>query len=126
MAAIVIALLAGWSQPTEADALEGYATYMSPGVMDTVISNRGFGYADGIALNGAGDMGRNVWLVWKDGTITGPLPVVDCAQENHYLDRERQGRVAEVSAELAQEKNFYGVGPVPVTVLFEAPRMGWN
>ena len=126
MAAIVIALLTGWSHPTEAGALEGYATHMNPGVMDTVISNRGLGYVDGIALNRAGDLGRNAWLVWNDGTITGPLPVVDCAQENHYTERVRQGRVVEVSAKLAKEKNFYRVGPVPVTVLFEAPETRWN
>jgi len=125
MVAIAL-LLTGWSQPTEVESLEGYATYMNPGMMNTVIDNRGLSWADGVALNRAGDLGRTVWIVWDDGSVTGPLPVVDCAQENHYLERERQGRVVEVSARLAKEKNFYRVGPVPVTVLFEAPETRWN
>ena len=126
MIAIAIALVSGWSQPTEARSIEGYATYYAEGLMDRVISNRGLGYGDGVALNRAGDLGRNVWLVWDDGSITGPMPVVDCAQQNHYAERVNRGRVVEVSAELAMEKGFYGVGPVPVTVLFEPPMIEWN
>jgi hypothetical protein len=125
--AVVLALLAGWSQPTRAEALEGYATYMAPGVMDTVISNRGLSWSDGVALNREGDKGRIVWLVWNDGTIAGPLPVVDCAQEGkHFEKRERQHRVVEVSARVAQDKGFYGWGPVPVTVMFAEPGIRWN
>ena len=71
--------------------------------------------------------GDNWCMTWAaDGSIVGPLPVVDCAQKAHYAKRERQGRVVEVSARVAKERGFYGVGPVPVMVWFEKPTMRWN
>ena len=115
-----------WTSMTTAPTLEGKATYYDEGIMQRVIANRGWDYADGVALNRAGDLGRTVWLLWEDGTIDGPLPVVDCAQRDHYRTREDQSRVVEVSAELAQKRGFYGVGPVPVTVLFHEPMEGWE
>ena len=117
----VALILAGpeWQEPTEATRIQGQATYMAPGVMDRVIENRGLAVADGVALNRAGDLGREVWLQWPDGQIDGPLPVVDCAQAAHYEEREAADRVVEVSADLARRRGFYGVGPMPVTVLFE-------
>lgn len=122
-----VALLTGWNTPTPADAIHGYSTYYADGLMDRVISNRGLGYGDGIALNRAGDLGRVVWLEWGDGPIDGPLNVVDCAQAVHYETRERLGRVVEVSAELARERGFYKVGPAPVTVwLIEPPTTRWE
>ena len=126
MALIAAAILA-WGQPTPGDYIAmtdkpTVATYMNPGIMQQVIANRGLDWLDGVALNRKGDLGLWVWLQWDlDGTITGPLPVVDCAQEGHFEKRERQGRVVEVSAELARERGFFGVGPVGVTVWFTKP-----
>ena len=124
--ALTVALLSPWLRPTEEEYLDGYATYMDYGVMDKVISNRGLQWSDGVALNRAGDRGREVWLLWGDGTISGPLKVVDCAQRIHFGRREQWGHVVEVSAELAQERGFYGIGKEPVTVLFEAPERMWH
>jgi hypothetical protein len=119
----VALILAGpeWETPTRADRVHGLASYYAPGVMDRVIANRGLAYDDGVALNRAGDLGRQVWLLWPSGDVDGPLPVVDCAQANHYDDRLAQDRVIEVSAGLARDRGFYGVGPAPVTVLFAPP-----
>ena len=124
--ALTVALLSPWLRPTEEEYLDGYATYMDYGVMDKVISNRGLQWPDGVALNRAGDRGREVWLLWGDGSISGPLKVVDCAQRDHFARKEKWGHVVEVSAELAQERGFYGVGKVPVSVLFEAPKERWH
>ena len=114
-----------WASMTTAPAIQGEPTYYDEGIMQRVIANRGLTWADGVALNRAGDLGRTIWLLWPDGTVDGPLPVVDCAQRGeHYRTRERQNRVVEVSAKLAQQRGFYGVGPVPVTVLFSEPLRG--
>ena len=126
MSNILFALLAGWGQPTEPESIQGAATYYSPGTMQQVITNRGMSYYDGVALNRKGDLGRFVWIQWDDGSIIGPLPVVDCAAEGHYEKRERQGRVVEVSASVAREQGFYGVGPVGATVWFKEPEGRWN
>ena len=126
MTTALFLLLAGWSEPTPDPAVEGLSTYYAPGLMAQVIENRGLDYADGVALNACGDLNRPVWLLWPDSSVDGPLPVVDCAQEAHYQDRIDQGRVVEVSARLARERGFYGVGPASVTVLFDAPLEGWR
>ena len=118
-------LLAGWDVETTDPAVVGLSTYYAPGLMAQVIDNRGLSVPDGVALNSCADLGRDVWLLWPDGSVDGPLPVVDCAQEAHYQARLDQGRVVEVSARLARERGFYGVGPYPVTVLFDMLE-GWR
>lgn len=108
-----------WEMPTRAPAIVGKATYMSDGRMQEVIDYWGLPYADGVALNAKGDKDRWVYVIWlNDMTIDGPWPVVDCAQSVHYATRETQRRVLEVSADLARVHGFYGVGPVPVVVIF--------
>ena len=127
LAAIALTVAAPWTTPTDTPTIHGTATYYRPGLMQQVITNRGLPYPDGVALNRAADIGRQVWLQWADGTIDGPLPVVDCAQRNHYNTREQQGRIVEVSAELAQRRGFYGIGPAPVTVwLIPPPPPSWT
>jgi len=112
---------ADWTTPTPGD-LAGKATYYAPGLMRKVTENRdlnveGFG---AVALNRAGDLGRVMWLDWGEG-LEGPYLSVDCAQGAHYRDRIAAGRVIEVSAQEAKQKGCYGVGPVPVKVLFRLP-----
>jgi len=112
---------ADWTIPTPSD-LAGKATYYAPGLMREVAENRdlnveGFG---AVALNRAGDLGRVIWLDWGEGP-EGPYLSVDCAQEAHYQDRIAAGRAVEVSAREAKRRGFYGVGPVPVKVLFRLP-----
>ncbi len=129
---LIAAAILAWGQPTPGDYIAvtdkpTVATYMNPGIMQQVIANRGLDWLDGVALNRAGDLGRTVWLMWDTGETDGPLPVVDCAQEGHFGKRERQGRVVEVSAELARERGFFGVGPVGVTVwLVPPPDTRWE
>lgn len=125
-AILAAALLTSWPQPTDATSIQGKATYYRDGLMQEVLDYRGLGFADGVALNRAGDLGRVVWLQWGDGSIDGPFVVADCAQRAHYIGRKELGRVVEVSAKVAKEKGFYGVGPVRVIVWFEFPRMVWQ
>jgi len=124
--ALLLAALAGWQEPSSADVINGMATYYNDGVMQEVIANRGLGFIDGVALNRKGDLGRYVYLQWDDGTVTGPLPVVDCAQKAHFKTRQSKNQVVEVSAEVAREQGFYNVGPVGVLVWFEKPTKMWN
>jgi hypothetical protein len=118
--------LIAWLLPTSQSTIAGQATYYDPGLMEQVAANRHMdltGYLGGVALNRAGDLGRDVWLEWEDGTIQGPFLAVDCANRRHFEEREAQGYIVEVDAQTAQERGFYGVGPVDVRVHF-APNLG--
>ena len=134
MAGAALALLSGkwggWGAASpHGEVLVGTATYQDYGVMDGVLEYRGSSLPPirGLALNRSGDRGRWAWVQWADGSIDGPLLVVDCVQRDRFLLRESWGVVAEVSAELAAHRGFYGVGPVPVVVwLDEPPRARWN
>jgi hypothetical protein len=122
---LTIALaMALWKVPHGEDQISGRSTHYAPRLMATVAANRGMdlvGFQDGVALNRAGDLGRKVWLEWSDGTIDGPMLVVDCARRTDAAERERQGYVVEVSAELAGEREFYMLHSVPVVVWFVPP-----
>ncbi len=61
----------------------GVATYYQPGIMETVVENRGMsldGYVDGIVLMTCAHVGESVWV--KRGSLgwEGPFLVVDCGQ----------------------------------------------
>lgn len=125
-AIILLLALIPWEEKTPTDILMGEATYYNDGVMRQTILNKGLSLSDGVALNRKGDIGRTVWLQWGDGSVTGPLQVVDCAQRiGHYEKRERQGRVVDVSAALAKAQGFYKWGPILVMVWFKQPNMTW-
>lgn len=60
--------------------ISGMATHYSDGLIKKVADNRGMslqGYTGGCALNDCSHLGRTVWVEWGDGTISGPLRVVD-------------------------------------------------
>ena len=113
-----------WTEPTPytVTVQSGLATYMAPGRMEQVLTNRGLQLNGRIpvALNRAGDLGRYVWIEWPDGTIYSAV-VVDCAQREHYRARAQDNRIVEVSAEIAQARGFYDVGPSPVKVWYRPP-----
>lgn len=61
----------------------GVATYYQPGIMQTVVENRGMslsGYVDGIVLMTCAHVGESVWV--RRGSLgwEGPYLVVDCGQ----------------------------------------------
>lgn len=117
-------LTALWQIPTSDDSVTGMATYYAPGIMEAVAVNRGMslsGYRGGVALNRAGDLGRTVWLEYKD-EIVGPYLVVDCARRGpDFEERERKGYIVEVDHRVARDWGIVGVGPAPVKVHFELP-----
>lgn len=116
---IMFMVLMDWSSPTQAPVISGEATFYAPGVMATVARNRGVsldGRVGGVALNRKGDLGRDVWLE-VNGRMYGPFLVIDCAQQGHYKDRERLGRVVEVSGRQARKWGMRG--PIKVKVWFE-------
>lgn len=129
MTPLLTTLLLTWSQPTENQHLDGLATYYVDGLFETVMQNRGVELPPGVipvALNRAGDLGREVWLVFPSGRVYHGLSV-DCAQEGeHYLERLRLGRIVEVPFYVAGAEGFAGVGPHPVAVWFTTPPEGWR
>jgi hypothetical protein len=111
-----------WTQPTTVTVEYGVATYCRDGLMEQVADRRGIPL-DGrvpVALNRAGDIGREVWLEWPGGTID-PAIVVDCAERADYFKRLQLHRVVEVSADLAKLRGFYGIGPADVKVWYKQP-----
>lgn len=124
---------AGWETSTPISSLDGEATYYASGVMATVAANRGLvaepgefpawletqGYVGAVALNRAGDLGRQVWLQGPAGLVEGPFLVIDCAHPDLWLDREQRGRVVEVDWETARRWQMRG--PVVVQVFFLPP-----
>ena len=122
--AIVLPLL--WQDATPGDMLSGLATYMKPGKIEAAAQRmkRSLeGVVGGVALNRKGDIGRIVWIE-RASVVYGPFRVVDCARAGeHYEKRERQGRIVEVSYELADEWGIVGVGPTAVAVWFIDPRI---
>ena len=121
--AVILPLL--WTDATPGDCLSGLATYMKAGKMEQAarrMQRSLDGVVGGVAMNRKGDIGRLVWIE-RAGIVTGPYRVVDCAQAGeHYEKRERQGRIIEVTYELADEWGIVGIGPTPVTVWFSDPR----
>jgi hypothetical protein len=119
------ALLTMWTTPTVAPTISGDATYYVDGLMERVAHYRGLslaGYAGGIALNRAADLGRAAWLR-HDGELSGPYRVVDCAQWRHYPVRLEMGYVVEVDYQTAKAWGMVGVGPVPVEVIFDSEEL---
>jgi hypothetical protein len=133
MAVLLAAVLVSWQEPTVVGVLEGVATYYAEGVMAHVAVHRGEipdpalypafladrGLVGAVALNRAGDLGRAVWLDGPQG-IEGPFLVLDCAQRDHYEDREARGHIVEVDWATAQRWGM--AGPVAVDVYFRDPR----
>ena len=123
-----LGLTGEWMRPTTETVLEGTATHMDPGLIREVAFNRGMslmGYIDAVALNRRGDIGKEVYLQRVlDGSVVGPLLVVDCVDFKDYARREGQGKVAETSAMLARLWDFYYVGPEPVRVFFHPQNWG--
>ena len=123
--------LQDWKQPTPAVQIRGLAAYYRAGLMDEVARNRGMdlaGYAGGVALMRAGDLGRSVWIQVPAGTSAaseatlweGPFLVVDCSRADHYAANVDRGHVVELA-----RSTWLAFGlpewPVTVTVRFLPP-----
>ena len=126
----ILALAASLMSPVAADPLVvGRATYYNPPWMQEAYANRlAWGQVEPcpecvgmVALLDPEYIGRHVWLQRPGMDPEGPFLVVDCAQRDHFVERERQGRIVEVSAEVAQAHGFFEVGPVDVGVWFVEP-----
>jgi hypothetical protein len=112
-----------WADMTAAQILDGWGTHYSNGLMAEVARARGIsldGFAGGVALNRAGDLGRAVWLEFN-GTVSGPYLSVDCARRGRdYVVREQKRYIVEIDYDLAQRWGVVG-DPFAVRVYFEAP-----
>lgn len=107
----------------------GQATYYSPDLMKRVYAYRlRVGdvqacpeCAGMVALLRPEYIGRKVWLEHPDGSIVGPLLVVDCARRQDVAHLVRRKWVVDVSWELARKWRMRG--PLDgVTVHFGPPR----
>ncbi len=107
----------------------GQATYYAPDVMRQVYAYR-LRVGDVracpecvgmVALLRPEHIGRKVWLEHPNGSIIGPLLVVDCARQQDMAGLLRRKWVVDVSWELARQWRMRG--PLAdVTVHFTRPR----
>jgi hypothetical protein len=105
----------------------GKATYYADGVMERMWQLR-IQAGDvqpckdcigAVAMMRRGDIGRKVW-VERNGEVTGPFIVVDCAAPQDYPALSGRGLVLEVPYWLAQRWKM--AGPVAVRVLERPPQ----
>lgn len=111
-------------QPSPERLLTGRAAYYRAGLMAEVATNRGLdlaGYRGGVALMRAGDLGRDVWILFPDGW-DGPFLSVDCARRAHYEMNLARDRVVDIDRDIWLEHELPG-WPVRVLVSFAAPVM---
>lgn len=119
----MVACVSAWCQPTDVVVEVGLGTYYSEGVMRQVAENRELAHLSlvgYVALNRAGDIGREVWIQHR-GAVWGPFVVVDCAQERHFEERLRSRYIVEVPYWLAEVWGMVGVGPLPMAVWYDPP-----
>jgi len=121
----------GWAGYTEYPALTGCAAYYSKGVMpstatalDYITSNKAYnswleenGYIGAVAVYRLGDKGRDVHILWPDGTIDGPYLAIDVVARNHYRLGMVRNRVIDVDYATAMKHEM--AGPMAVTIIYD-------
>lgn len=130
LTAILTTTIPPWDLPTEAAAITGSVTRYDPGLMEIVAVNRGIitdvsqydawlaanRYSGMIALERAGDLGRDVWIGGER------YFVADCRAKHHYPG----GHVAEVGYKTAKRWLAVGEWPREVVVRFAPDMSGWR
>ena len=118
---------ADWFEPTATEAIAGFAARYDPGLMATVLLNRGLELASyhrgAVALMRRGDLGREVWirflvagpeLIRGRPEWFGPYLVADCSNRRNYEALLEIDRAIELSA---QEWRSLGLPEAPVAVI---------
>jgi len=120
-----------WKDYTENPALNGCAAYYSKSTMERTAATLGLigkpkdykawlsenGYIGAVAVYRNGDKGRDIHILWPDGTIDGPYLAIDVVARNHYQLGLSRNRVIDVDYNTAIRHNMEG--PVAVTIIFD-------
>lgn len=121
-----------WEDETGFVSMSGCAAYYSAHTMESTAVTLGYieatsdydkwltanGYIGAVAVYRVGDRGKDVHILWPDGTIDGPYASIDVVASHHYelgLDRNRVIDVDYNTAMLHDMK-----GPMAVTILYES------
>ena len=122
--AILVAAMLRPTPPIHARIMPGVATYYNPGVMEQVVENRRAwgqlgeaksGYVGYVALRDCEDIGRVVWIWWRDEEmLEGPFLVADCASMKDWEYLERIDFAVDVDWQTAERHDMKA--PVPVMV----------
>lgn len=122
-----------WEEETPYVSMNGCAAYYASGQMEATANVLGYineadrgayyewlwseGYIGAVAVYRLGDKGKDVHILWPDGTIDGPYISIDVVARNHYnlgLDRNR---VIDVDYDTAMRHNMRG--PMAVTIIYD-------
>ena len=119
-----------WRDETDAMSMSGCAAYYASGRMESTATIFGHtespsdyqqwlqegGYIGAVAVYRLGDKGKDVHILWPDGTIDGPYLAIDVVARNHYDLGLRRNRVIDVDYNTAVSHNMEG--PVAVTIIY--------
>ena len=120
-----------WNEWTTIPSMSGCAAYYNQGNMERTAVVRGYidsskeykqwlnenDYIGAVAVYMNGDVGRDVHILWPDGTIDGPYLAIDVVARNHFALGIKRNRVIDVDYDTAKRMNMRG--PMAVTILFD-------
>jgi len=119
-----------WEEESSAMSMSGCAAFYSKGRMETTATILGYidsksdysawlegaGYIGAVAVYRLGDKGKDVHILWPDGTIDGPYIAIDVVSKKHYSIGLDKNRVIDVDYKTAVRHNMRG--PVAVTIIY--------
>lgn len=120
-----------WKSYTEVPAISGCAAYYAEGRMESTAVVLGHidktseykkwladsGYIGAVAVYRLGDKGRDVHILWPDGTIDGPYLAIDVVARNHYSLAVDKNRVVDIDYSTAEKYSMRG--PIAVTIIYD-------
>lgn len=122
-------------QDKSPQVMSGCAAYYSKGLMESTAVTFGHiassqeynewlednGYLGAVAVYRLGDKGKDVHILWPDGTLDGPYLAIDVVARHHYELGLRRNRVIDVDYETAMRYEMKG--PVAVTIIYNHSNM---
>ena len=119
-----------WREETGVMAMSGCAAYYAKGRMESTAtifghteSRSGYqdwleenGYIGAVAVYRLGDKGKDVHILWPDGTLDGPYLAIDVVARSHYSLGLSRNRVVDVDYNTAVSHGMEG--PVAVTIIY--------
>jgi len=120
-----------WEDDTWFPSMSGCAAYYADGNMAKTMTAFGYtekssgyynwldenGYLGAVAVYRKGDMGKDVHILWPDGTIDGPYIAIDVVAKHHYNLGLSKNRVVDVDYNTAMRHEMRG--PVAVTIIYD-------
>lgn len=120
-----------WAEETPYVSMSGCAAYYSEGLMEINAQYWGYikdtkdydswlessGYLGAVAVYRNGDKGKEVHILWPDGTLDGPYIAIEVVARTHYELGIERNRVVDVDYNTAKRVDMRG--PMNVTIIYD-------